>query len=93
MEVHSICENKTDGLNDLYRELAELIGYDNTMKLYSYYKGQQVTFPIRLFKVEYVKKKLQQQYNGKNIKMLARTYGYSERWVRKLVNDTNEKGE
>lgn len=81
----SIGADETNGLNDLYREMVNVIGYDNTMALYSYYKGQQITFPTRLFKSEYIKKILKQQYNGKNIKMLAKTYGYSERWIRELI--------
>ena len=74
-----------DALNDVYKELVELIGYDNTMKLYTYYKGQQVTFPIKLFKPECVGEMIKKQYDGTNAKKLARTYGYSERWIKELI--------
>lgn len=65
--------------------MVELIGYDNTMKLYNHFKGQQITFPIKLFKSESVKELLQKQYDGTNAKKLARTYGYSERWIKELI--------
>ena len=74
-----------DALNDVYKELVELIGYNNTMILYTYFKGQQITFPIKLYKSECIKDLLRRQYDGTNAKTLARTYGYSERWVKELV--------
>lgn len=74
-----------NALNDVYRELVELIGYDNAIILYTHYKGQQITFPIKLFKSEYISKILKKQYDGTNAKKLARTYGYSERWIKELV--------
>ena len=72
-------------MNDVYRELVDLIGYDNAMILYTYYKGQQITFPIKLFKPEYISEVLKKLYDGTNAKKLARAYGYSERWVKELI--------
>lgn len=74
-----------NALNDVYKEMVDLIGYDNTMILYTYYKGQQITFPIKLFNPECVSEMIRKQYNGKNAKKLARTYGYSERWIKEIV--------
>lgn len=65
--------------------MVDLVGYDNTIKLYAYFKGQQITFPIKLYKSEYIKKLLQKEYDGKNIKTLAKKYGYSERWIKELI--------
>ena len=74
-----------DALNDVYREIADLLGYDNALAIHAHFKGQQITFPVKLFKSEYVQELLKQQYNGKNAKKLAKTYGYSERWVKELI--------
>lgn len=62
-----------------------MLGYDNALVLYTHFKGQQITFPIKLFKSEHIKELLKQQYNGKNAKKLAKTYGYSERWIKELI--------
>ena len=35
--------------------------------------------------------KIQSEYNGKNIKQLAMKYGYTERWLRKVIKDAEEK--
>ncbi len=79
------CVGDIDALNDIYKEIAELLGYDDTLVLYTQFKGQQITFPIKLFKSEYIKKLLKQQYDGTNAKELAKTYGYSERWIKELI--------
>ena len=71
--------------NDVYKEMVDLVGYDNTIKLFAYFKGQQITFPIKLYKSEYIKKLLQKECDGKNIKTLAKKYGYSERWIKELI--------
>lgn len=75
------------GLNDVYRELCDLVGYENMLKLYAQYKGFQVNFPTRLYSKDYVREVLKKEYNGSNTKALARKLGYSERWIRKIVEE------
>lgn len=77
--------NDINALNDVYREIADLLGYDDALALYTHFKGQQITFPVKLFKSEHIKELLKQQYDGTNAKKLARTYGYSERWIKELL--------
>lgn len=77
--------NDTDALNDVYKEIADLLGYDEALVLYTHFKGQQITFPVKLFKSEHIKELLKEQYDGTNAKKLARTYGYSERWIKELL--------
>ena len=62
------CVSDIDALNDVYREIAELIGYDDAMILYTYFKGQQITFPVKLFKPECVSEMIKKQYDGTNAK-------------------------
>lgn len=83
--VISISVEEINALNEVYKEMVDLIGYDNTMILYTYYKGQQITFPIKLFKPECIIEMVKKNYDGTNAKKLARTYGYSERWIKELV--------
>ncbi|MEA5010994.1 MAG: Mor transcription activator family protein [Angelakisella sp.] len=73
------------GLYALYLELSQLVGYDNMMKLYTYYKGQQLNFPVRLYSKQYILDILSSEYDGSNARELARKTGYSERWVRCLI--------
>lgn len=90
-EVIAIGVEEINALNEVYREMVDIVGYDNTMILYTHFKGQQVTFPIKLFKSECISELVKKQYDGTNAKKLARTYGYSERWIKELLRKEETK--
>lgn len=81
-----------DQLNGIYADLCTLIGLEKTLVLYSSFKGEQITFPMRLISKEYSAQKILERYDGTNLKSLAKEYGYSERWVREIINKTERKG-
>ena len=74
-----------DGLNDVYREIADEIGVENTLAIYRMFRGTQISFPSRLFSREYTHKAIISEYNGKNIPQLAQKYNYSERSVWRIL--------
>lgn len=80
--------------NGIYEDMYENLGQEIVREIYKYYKGQQITFPMRLYSKEYVLKYISENYNGKNLREVARDLGYSERWIKQLLN-ANElyKGE
>lgn len=78
---------KCEYLNGAYSELANLLGIEAVLKIHSSYRGQQVTFPVQLFSKEFLKKQIVDEYNGYNIKQLATKYGYSEKWIRKILKE------
>lgn len=80
-----IFAEKREGLAEIYAELVDLIGYENTQKVYDNLKGQQVTFPMRLYKTDYVLQEIKEHYNGRNLRELAKEYGYTERYLRELL--------
>lgn len=81
-------EVKLEALNEVYREIAELIGIEKTLKLYRNYKGLQVNFPTRLYDKEYViDQVIEAKKAGKNIRVLAVQYNYSERWIREMIQE------
>lgn len=71
--------------NGIYEEMVQILGIETVKKINKYYKGQQITFPIRLYSKKYVLKRLS-EYNGKNLKALSRELEYSERWLRHLID-------
>ena len=85
----AINTNKIKGeyLNGAYSELAAIIGIDAVLKLHSKYRGTQLFFPVELFSREFIKMQIIDEYNGHNIKELATKYGYTEKWVRKILKD------
>ena len=69
----------------IYEQIARVIGEEETIKLYKEFRGQQITFPQRLYNPNYVAAYVKENYNGKNIHELAREFNYSERRVREFL--------
>ncbi len=70
-------------LPHVYRELADLIGVENALRIAAYYAGRTVYFPYvdRLIRNEIIR----QEYKGYNVKELAERYRLSERQIRNIV--------
>ena len=73
--------------NSVYEEISEEFGFDVAIRMYQIYKGMQISFPTRLFNPEYVKNQIPIEYDGTNIKQLAKKFGYSEKTVRRMIKD------
>lgn len=78
---------KGEDLNGAYSELAALLGIDAVLKLHGKYRGTQLFFPVELFSREFLAMQIVEEYNGHNIKELATKYGYTEKWVRKILKE------
>ncbi len=84
LQMNDLC-----GLNDVYRDIANEIGIENTLVIYKLFHGTQISFPNRLFSKEYIHNAIINEYNGNNIPQLAQKYNYSERSIwRILKNNT-----
>lgn len=76
---------KPEDLCGVYAEIATLLGMDAAWKLHSRFRGTQVSFPVELLSREYIFEQIKQEYNGANVRELATKYGYTEKWIRKIV--------
>lgn len=81
-----------EGAADVYNQLIEIVGLDNTLLIFEMFRGQQVTFPKRFYKSEYVIQEVKRRYDGTNIQELAREFDYTDRHLRKLIFDENKGG-
>lgn len=75
-------------LNEQHRELADIIGIDNLLKLASHFGGTQIYIPQidKLLKnVKY--KNVIEEFDGYNIRQLSKKYNVSESTVYRLVRD------
>lgn len=79
--------------NSIYKELAEIVGVDATLKIYLIFKGQQITFPVRLYSPDSIKEIVIREFDGGNLKELARKYGYSEKTIRRMIRSNIEAEE
>lgn len=76
-----------DIYNSVYKELVEVVGIDAALKIYMRFKGQQITFPVRLYNPDVIKQSVINEYNGENIHELAKKYDYSERSIRRMIKN------
>ena len=71
---------------DIYYEIANAVGAENAIKIHSLFKGQQIQFPQKLYKKEYIYAYIKKHYNGQNVRELSQKFGYSDRRVRQIIN-------
>ena len=76
--------------NTVYKELAEMIGYESMIKIYLRFKGQQITFPVRLYNPNVIQQNVINEFDGTNIADLAKKYDYSERTIRRMISPIAE---
>ena len=74
-----------DGLNEVYRDIADEIGIENALAIYRLFRGTQISFPSSLFSREYIHQAIISEYDGNNLAQLAKKYNYSERSVRRIL--------
>lgn len=81
----TLLKESLEGLNDVYRDIADEIGVENALAIYNLFRGTQVSFPSRLFSKDYIHKAIISEYNGNNVPQLAQKYNYSERSVWRIL--------
>ncbi len=89
-EVDTV-KKEIDLYNDIYKEISEIVGLDNTLKIYLRFKGQQITFPVRLYNPHLIQQNVIKEYDGTNIAELAQKYDYSEKTIRRMIKDSLEE--
>lgn len=83
-----IMKKETELYNNIYKEISEMVGLDATLKIYLRFKGQQVTFPVRLYNPQLIQQNVIIEYDGTNIAELAKKYNYSEKTIRRMIRDS-----
>ena len=73
-------------LHRFYRELDDLIGTEAMLAIYHEYKGMQLTIPTHLYDRTLTAQKVVAEYDGKNQRVLARRYGYSQKWIQRVIH-------
>lgn len=81
-------EIKLEDLPTCYREMVELIGFSNTLKLADKYQGTGFYFHKLDSAIQEVRnKRIKAEFNGSNQKYLARKFRLSEVWIRQILAD------
>ena len=81
-------KNKNDD-KGIYSDMVEILGEEIVMKLHEHYRGQQITFPMKLYSNEYIEKYIVNNCRNKTLKEMCRDLGYTEGWIKQLLNKLN----
>jgi hypothetical protein len=78
-------------LPEVYQEMAEVIGVEATVLLARLFAGTSVYFPkLDRALLSLRNRAICREFNGDNIKLLARRWGLSARHLRHIVNPNEE---
>lgn len=84
-------KRKSRDYNGIYQDIFEVLGEEVMLAIYENYRGQQVTFPIRLYSQQYVKEYLKKHYDGTNLRQISRELGYTTNWLQQVIKKTQEE--
>ena len=78
-------KNKYD-YKGIYADMVDILGEEIVVKLHKYYRGQQITFPMKLYSNQYIKNYIINNYKSKTLKEMCRELRYTEGWIKQLIN-------
>ena len=70
----------------IYSEMVEILGEEIVKMIHKHYKGQQINLPMKLHSDKYVEKYIIENKDKKTLRRNGYRLGYSDRWVKKLIN-------
>ena len=89
-ELLKLIKKEPELLNDVYREIGESLGIETAVAFYGYFRGQQISYPMRLLSAEGVRRCIIREYNGSNLRQLAVKFGYSEKSLRRILSEESK---
>lgn len=82
-----------DKYNGVYQELAELVGEKDAKLIWKSFAGMKINFPMRFISREYVKSMVETDIHKKTIGQLVHETGYSERSIRRMIEEIRHKND
>ena len=78
---------KIDNLTGIYQEIAQITNVETAIKMHNLFKGQQITFPQRLYNIDFIRSYVKENYDGHNIRELSQKFGLSDRRIRQIIKE------
>lgn len=87
MKGLKVMEIDTDALQGVYKRLDDLLGTEDMLKVYQEFRGTQLNLPMKLYDRDETMAAIQKNFPQMSEKALADKYGYSQRWVKRVINE------
>ncbi|MFC6290505.1 Mor transcription activator family protein [Levilactobacillus angrenensis] len=81
----------TQALQGIYKKLNELLGTEEMMKFYQEFRGTQLNLPMKLYGRDGTVAAIKEKYPQMTEKELADRYGYSQRWVKRVISEAEKQ--
>ena len=85
--------NEGEALNDIYLELYELIGRDGMLKLFKYFRGDKIDWPMRLYRPEFIADLAKQTTDRRERAKIARAAGYTVKFIEGMLRKRRDEEE
>ena len=82
-----VINNNPERYCGIYKDLAELIGDAATLKIWKNFSGLNITFPQKLYSIEFRKEFIRENMEIMKTSEMAKTLGLSERRVRQIISE------
>jgi len=80
--------------HSIYQEIFDNFGLDVMNYMFRHYRGQSLSFPIKLINPEWLKIEIRADHDkGLTVKQLAKKYEYTEQRIRIIINSNNENNQ
>ena len=90
-DVFEVSGHESQALSDTYFELFELIGKDAMLKLFKYYRGNKLDYPMRLYNLEFITELVEKIPNKKERAKIARVAGFSYKTIEKALTQKRKE--
>lgn len=77
----------------IYKDLAELVGDAATIKIWKQFSGLNITFPQKLYSIEFRKDFIIENMELMKPSEMAKSLGLSERRVRQIIAEIDKENE
>lgn len=85
--MEDVDKSKNIYLAGIYKEIADLMGVETAYQMHKYFKGQQITFPIKLYSSKCIANVICEEASaGKTVRDLSQEFGYTERRIRQIIH-------
>ncbi|MBE5866729.1 MAG: Mor transcription activator family protein [Lachnospiraceae bacterium] len=82
-------EISTSDFAGVYKDIADVVGIEATILLHRTFRGQQITFPKKLYTKDFIVAQIETTNNGTNVKKIASEFWYTERRLRQILKESN----
>jgi hypothetical protein len=92
-DAFSVDGNESEALNDIYLELFEHLGKEGMLRLFKYFRGDKVDFPMKLYRPEFVADLAKTVTDRRERAKISRAGGYSARFIENMLTKRRKENE